>query len=271
LESLEAGEGYVPSEDFPKSLNEIAAEISRLNKISNTIRRVSKDTQALTASKFYIKDDEGNNVEETLLDNFKRHINDRFPTLGETIQERLARTMLLRRKQILYRRHRQDSVSAKAQDTVPAVSIMFPTAKAVVSLAQLKSKHPKTNSTVSKLATTTPSQIQSATTLAPDKFRIAASTPSVISASKTIAFHSHESLVFPPAPGHAFKKRYEQLKSQRLAEYEESLNSGKSEANKKLTVQELLVNDLQSLGEITCPYCLCALPAEEAFDEKKWQ
>ncbi|KAH7238139.1 hypothetical protein BKA59DRAFT_236870 [Fusarium tricinctum] len=271
LESLEAGEGYVPAKEFQKSLNEIAAEIGRLNKISNTIRRASKDTQALTASKFYIKDDEGNNVEETLLDNFKRHINDRFPTLGETIQERLARTMLLRRKQILYRRHRQDSVYAKAQDTVPAVSITFPTAKAVVSLAQLKSKHPKTNSTVSKPATTTPSQIQSATTLAPDKFKIAASTPSVISASKTIAFHSHESLAFPPAPGHAVKKRYDQLKSRRLAEYEQSLNSEKSEANKKSTVQELLANDLQSLGEITCPYCLCALPAEEAFDEKKWQ
>ncbi|TVY76578.1 hypothetical protein Focb16_v006386 [Fusarium oxysporum f. sp. cubense] len=271
LESLEAGEGYVPAEEFPNSLNEIGAEISRLNKISNTIRRASKDTQALAASKFYIKDDEGNNVEETLLDNFKRHINDRFPSLGETIRERLARTMLLRRKQILYRRHRQDSVYAKAQDTIPAVSIMFPTAKAVVSLTQSKSKQPKTNSTVSKPATTTPSQIKSATTLAQDKFKIAASTPSVISASKTIAFHSHESLVFPPAPGHAVKKRYDQLKSQRLAEYEQSLNSEKSEAKKKSTVQELLANDLQSLGEITCPYCLCALPAEEAFDEKKWQ
>ncbi|KAG5658601.1 hypothetical protein KAF25_010782 [Fusarium avenaceum] len=262
LESLEAGEGYVPAKEFPKSLNEIAAEIGRLNKISNTIRRASKDTQALTTSKFSIKDDEGNNVEETLLNNFKRHINDRFPTIGETIQERLACTMLLRRKQILYRRHRQDSVYAKAQDTIPAVSIMFPTAKAVVSLAQSKSKQP---------ATTAPSQIQSATTLAPDKFKIAASTPSVISASKTIAFRSHESLVFPPAPGHAVKKRYDKLKSQRLAEYEQSLNSEKSEANKKSTVQELLANDLQSLGEITCPYCLCALPAEEAFDEKKWQ
>ncbi|CAJ0549734.1 Ff.00g033470.m01.CDS01 [Fusarium sp. VM40] len=271
LESLEAGEGYVPAEEFPKSLNEIAAEIGRLNKISNTIRRASKDTQALTASKFYIKDDEGNNVEETLLDNFKRHINDRFPNLGETIQERMARTMLLRRKRILYRRHRQDSVYSKAEDTIPAFSIMFPTAKGVASLAQLKSKHPQTSSTVSKPATTTPSQIQSATTLAPDKFKIAASTPSVISASKTIAFGSHESLLFPPAPGHALKKRYDQLKSQRLAEYEQNLNSEKSEANKKSTVQELLANDLQSLGEITCPYCLCTLPAEEAFDENKWQ
>ncbi|KAF4960854.1 hypothetical protein FGADI_687 [Fusarium gaditjirri] len=271
LESIEAGEGYVPAEEFPKSLNEIAAEISRLNKISNTIRRASKDTQALAASKFYIKDDEGNNVEETLLDNFKHHINDRFPALGEIIQERLARTMLLRRKQILYRRHRQESVYTKAQDTIPAVSITFPTAKAVVSLAQPKPKQPKANSAVSKPATTTPSQIRSATTLAPEKFKIAASTPSVISASKTIAFHSHESLVFPPAPGHALKKRYEQLKSQRLAEHEQSLNSKKSEASQKPTVQELLANDLQSLGEIACPYCLCALPAEEAFDEKTWQ
>ncbi|KAH6980228.1 hypothetical protein EDB82DRAFT_510398 [Fusarium venenatum] len=271
VKSLEAGERYVPSENFPKSLNEIAAEISRLNKISNTIRRASKDTQALTASKFHVKDDEGNNVEETLLDNFKRHINDRFPNLGETLQERLARTMLLRRKQILYRRFRHGNVYTKTQDTIPAVSIKFPSAKPVGSLAESRPKQPKTSSTVSKPATATPSQIKSATTLAPEKFRIAASTPSVISVSKTIAFDSHESLAFPPAPGHAVKKRYEQLKNQRLAEYEQSLNSKKGAASNKPTVQELLVNDLQSLGEITCPYCLCALPAEEAFDETKWQ
>ncbi|KAM0416786.1 hypothetical protein ACHAPD_005723 [Fusarium lateritium] len=270
VKSLEAGERYVPSENFPKSLNEIAAEISRLNKISNTIRRASKDTQALTASKFHVKDDEGNNVEETLLDNFKRHINDRFPNLGETLQERLARTMLLRRKQILYRRFRHGNVYTKTQDTIPAVSIKFPSAKPVGSLAESRPKQPKTSSTVSKPATATPSQIKSATTLAPEKFRIAASTPSVISVSKTIAFDSHESLAFPPAPGHAVKKRYEQLKNQRLAEYEQSLNSKKGAASNKPTVQELLVNDLQSLGEITCPYCLCALPAEEAFDETKW-
>ncbi|XEU94958.1 hypothetical protein FSHL1_000242 [Fusarium sambucinum] len=271
LKLLDAGEEYIPSENFPKSLNEIASEISRLNKISNTIRRASKDTQALTASKFQIKDDEGNNVEETLLANFKRHINDRFPNLGETLQDRLAQTMLLRRKQILYRRYRQGSVYTKTQDTTPAVSIKFPNAKPVGSVVDSRPKQPKTSSTVSKPATATPSQIKSATTLAPEKFRIAASTPSVISISKTIAFHRHESLAFPPAPGHSIKKRYEQLKSQRLAEYEQSLNSEKGADSKKPTVQKLLANDLQSLGEITCPYCLCALPAEEAFDETKWQ
>ncbi|RSM12538.1 hypothetical protein CEP52_002366 [Fusarium oligoseptatum] len=115
-----------------QSFLDIAAEISRLNKISNTIRRASKDTQVLKASNFQIKDDDGENV-----------------------------------------------------------------------------------------------------------------------------------LTYPPAPGFAAKRRYEKLKKQRIVEA--------AETNTEPGLRELLESDLQAIGEITCPYCLYALPAAEVFDERKWQ
>lgn len=38
--------------------------------------------------------------------------------------------------------------------------------------------------------------------------------PSVVSTSRTVALGSHEALIFPPSPGLALKKRYEQLRKQ---------------------------------------------------------
>ncbi|KAH7198904.1 uncharacterized protein B0J16DRAFT_392720 [Fusarium flagelliforme] len=89
---------------------------------------------------------------------------------------------------------------------MPAIPITVPNAKAFVSIGQSKSAESKVESSISKTATTAPSQIKSATTLAPERFRLAASTPSAISTSKTIALGSHESLAFPPAPGYVLKR-----------------------------------------------------------------
>ncbi|KAL6364387.1 hypothetical protein LRP88_01787 [Fusarium phalaenopsidis] len=69
-------------------------------------------------------------------------------------------------------------------------------------------------------------------------------------------------MAYPPAPGFAAKRRYEKLRSQRMAEA-----AGSTEPS----LRELLESDLRAIGEITCPYCLYALPAAEVFDERKWQ
>ncbi|KAJ4186485.1 hypothetical protein NW755_007780 [Fusarium falciforme] len=89
------------------------------------------------------------------------------------------------------------------------------------------------------------------------------SSPSVVSASRTIASGKHQVLAYPPAPGFAAKRRYEKLKSQRMIEA--------AEKSTEPSLQELLESDLRAIGEITCPYCLYALPAAEVFDERKWQ
>ncbi|KAK2124705.1 hypothetical protein NOF04DRAFT_1348472 [Fusarium oxysporum II5] len=238
------------NEGFQKGLVDAASEISRLNKISNTIRRASKDTQALKATNFQIQDDEGNDVEDILREHFKHHIYNKFPGLGEVLQDRLTQTMLLRRKRNLYRRYRQESTTIKSQK---------PEAEKPHSKTQ-KNK-PKEHNTRSRRVLATPSQVKSATTLVPGNFQKAAASPSVVSASRTVALGSHEALIFPPSPGLALKKRYEQLKKQmNVTEHgASSLSEGFSE------------KELVGLIDITCPYCLHALPAQKVFDDREWQ
>ncbi|SCO90474.1 uncharacterized protein FRV6_14602 [Fusarium oxysporum] len=251
------------NQGFQKGLVDAASEISRLNKISNTIRRASKDTQALKASSFQIKDDEGNDVEDILREHFKHHICDKFPGLGEVLQDRLAQTMLLRRKRILYRRYRQGSTTIKSQKPEAEKPVELPNAQSAASSKHSKTQRnkPKEHNTKSRRALATPSQVKSATTLVPGNFQEAAANPSVVSASRTVALGSHEALVFPPSPGLALKKRYEQLKKQmNVTEHgASSLSEGLSE--KKLV----------GLIDITCPYCLHALPAQQVFDDREWQ
>ncbi|KAJ4172036.1 hypothetical protein NW754_007634 [Fusarium falciforme] len=248
-----------------QSFLDIAAEITRLNKISNTIRRASKDTQVLKASNFQIKDEEGQNVEPLLLNHFEHHIGDWFPGISETIRQRLARAMLLRRKRILYRRHRQGNTSIRSENAIPQTSVTLPDAQpAAESSLQTTSKKKGEKAAVSRPPSkVAPSQVKSATTLAPEKFKMVSSSPSVVSASRTIASGKHQVLAYPPAPGFAAKRRYEKLKSQRMIEA--------AEKSTEPSLQELLESDLRAIGEITCPYCLYALPAAEVFDERKWQ
>lgn len=212
--------------------------------MSNTIRRASQETQVLKASDFQIKGDNGEDVEPLLLCHFERYIGDRFPKISKTISQRLARAMLLQRKRIIHRRDRQRNAAIWPHKTVPNISITLPAAQPAA-----------------------PSQIQSAS-LAPEKFKRALNSPSAISESKTIALDSHETLVFPPAPGLASKRRYEQLKRQRITEFA-GLDATSSDVKSKLN--ELLESDLQSLKEMTCPYGHYALPAQEMFDEGKRQ
>ncbi|KAH6632375.1 hypothetical protein F5144DRAFT_489216 [Chaetomium tenue] len=127
--------------------------------------------------------------------------------------------------------------------------------------------------TTSGVATTiiAPSQIKSATTLGPDKFKIASSSPSAVSSTKTVALGNHEALVFPPAPGASAKRNYEQLKKQREADFQVAVGLGQEISEAQSRLDELLKSDLQAIGEITCPYCLYALPAQEMFEDRKWQ
>ncbi|KAH7161647.1 hypothetical protein EDB81DRAFT_785245 [Dactylonectria macrodidyma] len=271
-ESSKIDASSVVNDRLGQSFLNIATEITGLNKISNTIRRASKETQVLKASDFQIKDDEDRDVEPLLISHFEHHTGDWFPGISETIRKRLAQAMLLRRKRILYRRHRQGNTSIRSENTISQASITLPDAQSgAVPSAQAKPNLDNDKSPAEKPVTTVaPSQVRSATTLAPEKFKMVSSSPSIVSASRTIASGKHQALIYPPAPGFAAKRRYEQLKSRRIAEFSETIGDGaRTTADPKL--QELLKSDLQAIGEITCPYCLYALPAAEVFDERKWQ
>lgn len=269
--------------------------------MSNMIRRASKETQMLKTKDFRIKDEDGNIVEPLLLDHFKRHIGDRFPTISDTIQQRLAEAMILRRRRILYRRQRQGNAAVQLQKITSKVSNILPGLEPIVPSAQANLPQQDNQNVTQAFPTFAPSQIKSATTLQPDKFKMAVSSPSVVSATVTIALGSHETLNFPVAPGTNAKRKYERLKEQRLKAYNDALNTleeirpnvdpsdvqtvdedtlekighKKLSAIARLSVQtshkNILKSDLEAVGEITCPYCFYALPAEEVFDQRKWQ
>lgn len=197
----------ISTEALQQSFMDIAAEISRLNKVSNTIRRASKEDQILKAIGFHIRDDGGNDVEPALIGHFEHHIRDRFANTSDTIRQRLARAMLLQRKRILYRRYRQGNMTDQPQEMVSKTPVTLPTALS----AQVNSPQDTDENQIDTSPSNViePSHIASATTLAPEKFKMAASTPSVVSTSKTIALGKHEPLYFPPAPGYAARQKYE--------------------------------------------------------------
>ncbi|EHK22656.1 uncharacterized protein TRIVIDRAFT_60500 [Trichoderma virens Gv29-8] len=216
---------------------DITTELSRLEKTANTIGRASNEAHVLNASDFQIKDVEGNNVESLLLRDFERHIGRRFPNISKIIQQRLARTMLLRQKRILHRRHYQGNTDTQPQEATPKGSI-----------------------------TLLASQLMGpAIILSSGNVKIVSFGSSVISARKTAVLSTHEALIFPPAPSPAAERKYKQRRTPRVADTHNTSRLVKAKSNAKSKKKP------QAIGEITCPYCLYMLPAQEASDELAWR
>ncbi|KAK2754462.1 serine/threonine protein phosphatase [Colletotrichum kahawae] len=288
---------------FNDALEGISQDISLLHRLSNTIRRASKDIhKQKAANSFHFKDEDGNDVERFLEKTFLYQVRDRFPGVSETIRLRLARAMLLRWKRILYRRSRYKTQPTRtlAQPGQPLVSMPRVQIKAKNNLNEaneetqgLQTKGRKENATKSVVR----SMAITATTLAPDHFK-KASAPSVVSMSKTVALSKHDDLRFPPAPHGVIKRRFKQFKMQRDADLTRVIKDIETKASKaeevlqdvgkrigksvtrsiadaKAAHKETLRNDWESFfkaaGEVSCPFCLCMLPVSEVADDKKWR
>lgn len=143
--------------------------INRLHKLSRVIHRASIDNRDFIASNFHIKAGDGSYTEKTLLSQFERDILGQFPNTSGTILKRLARTMVLRRKRVLYRRHRYEEMVSRRQNS-PKASSMLPTAALETSKTTLSDT---------------------------DKLD---SSSSAASSDNTIPLDSHETLYFPPPP-----------------------------------------------------------------------
>ncbi|KAH7417504.1 hypothetical protein BKA64DRAFT_301951 [Cadophora sp. MPI-SDFR-AT-0126] len=213
-----------------RSRQAIANQISLLYRFTNTIRRASKETQNHKAAQFFqIKDDEGNDVEECLQTIFTNYVLGRFPDIDDTILNRLASSMVLRRKRILYRRSRYGASSIKPRRSALQPTVTLPTIEQPSNAPDVPlSIHEHVRTPLSGKSTTESTAI-SATTLAADAFRKAAA-PSVISVTKTVALGSHEELIFPPAPTGRLNQKYKSLKKQRIENHQTYLQSLKPPA-----------------------------------------
>ncbi|KND87725.1 hypothetical protein TOPH_07645, partial [Tolypocladium ophioglossoides CBS 100239] len=256
---------------FQDALGGIADQISLLHKLSNTIRRASKESQNLEAAgAFRIRDDDGNDAEDFLRLLFAYYVRDRFPTTSEAIQQRLAGTMVLRRKRILYRRQRYGSMPIRVLDVPSQPDVKMPLARRTAQ-PQKAGAQPDTGDLRSRTRRTVKSLAQSATTLAADKF-YKASAPSAVSVSRTIAFGSHEELVFPPAPTGAIMSKQRQLVQQREDTLRQRFGAQDLAANPKdRTPAQDWEEAVEAVGEVTCPFCFYALPASAIVDGEKWK
>ncbi|KAL7917438.1 hypothetical protein ACQKWADRAFT_306811 [Trichoderma austrokoningii] len=184
------------------AIESMASEIMFLHELSNTTRKASREANNVKAAlSFNIKDQEGNDLEKPLKTHFAANIKDRFPGISDIIRLRLAETMILRRKRVLYKRARYSKVPMK---------ITHPSTQPIIqppdhSHAATAPQHIEEQLAITSLEASPPEETQSiaisATTLIPETFQKAA-TPSVISHSNTIALGRHEDLYFPPAPAH---------------------------------------------------------------------
>lgn len=286
--------------DLASSMRDVDGEIKLLYRTSNTIRRASEESHNLRAATSYrIRDDHGNDAEPMLQELFANYIRSRFPSINDCLCLRLAFSMVLRRRKILYRRSRYGTSPIRTSETISQPQIEMPRSQSqgpvVIDLAEEATSAPA-NSIVRSLA-------PSATTLAVEQYK-RASTPSVVSAAKTVALGNDEELIFPPAPTGRIKARYRLLRKQRRESHQEYLASllEPFEIGKKtqlsnsqydhvaidpngehhaeiLAAESKLRDGLESdwndchkaVPEVICPFCFYALPSLSISDNKKWK
>lgn len=265
--------------DFSNTLDELRNDITLLHKTSNTIRQASKESQNIKAVEvFKIRDDEGNNAEPFLRQLFFNYIRDRFPGTNEDIRERLADTMLLRRKRILYRKERYGKTSIRLPQAVAKPAISHPRPEPIEEATQesVKRRVVEAPSQSSKQSVT-----KTATTLSPEKFKKAAA-PSVVSLSRTVALSSTDELCFPPPPTACLMRKYNEAKKD-IEKQEDDLNYSKldvEECQQKLEeaafkrekdLTEAWNSCIEAVAEVTCPYCFHILPIRDVINENKWK
>ncbi|KAK2773562.1 hypothetical protein FQN52_004541 [Onygenales sp. PD_12] len=286
-------------------VTDISREISFLHQLSNTIRKAGSERHNLkAATSFVIRDEHGNDVGPTFMNHFAMGIIQRkFPGCDKAIQTRLAAAMLLRRKRILYRRSRYGQFPSR--NTPSAPQMMAPKrgiTEADVQPPQLSRSlgQPKIVSDAKPTPSVAESRTMTATTLRTSTMNEwkKASTPSVISESKSISPSHHEELAFPPPPAGSPLRKFRTLKEQRRAKHQERLNSlphfslyQQYNGNPPLhpNIIDLLKSDILNLEsdleqeierdrkdcfnsnvEVTCPYCCCVLSSADVTSDRKW-
>ncbi|KAF3019352.1 hypothetical protein E8E14_010724 [Neopestalotiopsis sp. 37M] len=294
------------SRDVQKLVQRCADDIGLLHRLSNTIRKASRENQnSRAASSFRILDAEGNNMEDALHAIFLHHMEDQFPGCDDMLRRRLASAMVLRRRRILYRRSRliKDTIKVPSISQEHPVQIVRPPHRSITLMAPSEGQVPEDDQ---KPALDQPPPLQSsassrawtATTLDVDKLR-PPTAPSVMSFAKTVPLKREHNLIFPPPPRaptlaqfREAKTRLRQDHRRRLASlpnYElfvhhkgcpplsnselellqDQIQDARQELKQQLETEKIAAQ--LSETEVICPYCCWTLSARDMRNETKWQ
>ncbi|KAL6695167.1 hypothetical protein J3F84DRAFT_400021 [Trichoderma pleuroticola] len=182
-------------------LQSIHQSIDWLHRLSNLVRKASFANQHKRADKFILKGDDDNDMSDTLTDYYTKLIKREFSGIQDTLVQRLAASMLVRRRRIMYRRSQQQrwkipQVEPKAKN----LHLVTPSTESMPN--PLEPSVPFQNEKVVALKpeaiTTAPSRL-TATTV--DKnIRQRVSAPSGISKGSTAPLNEQIMLLVPPPP-----------------------------------------------------------------------
>ncbi|KAG5746711.1 hypothetical protein H9Q72_010680 [Fusarium xylarioides] len=281
--SIEEGAGKLVD-----SLDRLSGEVTLLHKITNTIRRASKDIHdSRAANGFKIRAGGGQDAGPFLQKIFLHYLCDRFPGASTNIQERLADSMVLRCKRLLYRRERYGKNPIQLPQIVSAPRISHPEPDVIIPLDD--SDRPAKKRMMAAPAHSAVYSTATATTLSPERFRKAAA-PSAV--SKTVEISDNDGDVFPPAPIRTlmqnFKKRKQVIEDghkntlSAITGYDEGAElSALFSQNDQRIIDAKLARDralakawddcIEAVSEVTCPYCFQVLPVREVIDDLKWK
>ncbi|RAK75252.1 uncharacterized protein BO72DRAFT_529568 [Aspergillus fijiensis CBS 313.89] len=258
---------YLTQQNEERDLSAIAKDLTLLHRLSNTIRRASRESQNLRAAEhFRIEDEEGVDVGAAWRDTFAAEvIRRKWPACDDWLRERLASAMLLRRKRVLYRRFRHDK--ARMDQSVPGRDAEDQGQK-----PEADHEHVKKRETTSARSASGSRATTSATTLNPEQFR-KASAPSVLGTTRTTRMNTQEESLYPPAPKGEIIKRLETLEKERSTSIEDS-GQHSSGQDAELSRREKIIADRHAIlrnSEVVCPYCCCTLSGADVMDDRKWR
>ncbi|PYI18686.1 hypothetical protein BO99DRAFT_443732 [Aspergillus violaceofuscus CBS 115571] len=265
-------------------LSAIAKDLTLLHRLSNTIRKASRESQNLrAAADFRIEDEDGNDVGPAWRVTFAAEIIRRkWPMCENFLKERLATAMLLRRKRVLYRRLRHNKAGETSQSR-PGQNAEGKGKATDVDNNHATKREKSVRSTPESEATT------SATTVTFDRFK-KASVPSVVGPARTTRMNTQEESLYPPAPKGEVIKRMKILEHQRIAsieapgqssgiqgppiEHDGSSSLNVRDGDAEFARPEKLDKDREALlnnSEVVCPYCCCTLLGADVMDDRKWR
>ena len=157
------------------ALRTISENIEQLQRLSNAIRRSGVERQNLKAIDHVLKDDDGKNVDGyDLAAAFKEYASNLFahmhPEASKTLQERIASSILERRKRFLYRRKHQKKLAASSSNPSKPLGNRVPLKLVPGASEQVSTPMPQPNQVAAA-----PSRIKSQTTATafdPDIFQV---------------------------------------------------------------------------------------------------
>lgn len=98
---------------FEQRLQGVEKSIDRLYRLSLQIRKPSIAQQNAKAERFPIVDEEGNRIDKEFAQFAADIVTHQFPECNETLRQRLARGIVVRRRRFLYRQRHQRKLNAK--------------------------------------------------------------------------------------------------------------------------------------------------------------